>query len=239
MSVPLSELAGVWVAVICTLLLFSFLYKDNPLYKVGEHLFVGVSMGYYTVRYYYDTIHPKLILEIQEGSDPWMIVPAIMTVLLFLRFIKPLAWTSRFAYAALMGIVSGLAIPRFITSNILKQITATTAPLATSEGLAIDAILILLGVVTVLTYFFYSVEHKGPVKVAATVGVYFLMVSFGASFGLTVMGRVSLLIGRCDELIEASKDKYYYATPILLAGMALALLLWEKREAAKNPPKAA
>ena len=47
---PMSDLIGVWVSVACTLFLFSFLYRDNPLYKVGENLFVGVSMGYYAIR---------------------------------------------------------------------------------------------------------------------------------------------------------------------------------------------
>lgn len=241
MSLPAlsaSDLIGVWVSVGCTLFLFSFLYRDNPLYKVGENLYVGVSMGYSTIRCYYDTIHPKLTLELWNGTDYWMAVPALMTVLLFLRFIKPAAWTSRYAFAALMGIVSGLAIPRFVTSNLMTPMDATMNPLWTGDGPSITAIIILVGVVTVLTYFFYSIEHKGPVKWAATLGIYFLMVSFGTSFGLTVMGRVSLLIGRCDDMIMYSEGRYFYATPILLAGTALALLLWEKKDAQKpvSPP---
>ncbi|MBI3096840.1 MAG: hypothetical protein HYY93_01135 [Planctomycetes bacterium] len=239
---PLSDLIGVWVSVACTLFLLSFLYRDNPLYKVGENLFVGVSMGYYAIRYYYDTIHPKLTMELWNGTDRWMIVPAIMTVLLFMRFIKPLAWTSRYAYAALMGIVSGLAIPRFVTSNLMTPMSATVKPLLTVSGDSTvpmyPAIIILIGVVTVLTYFFYSIEHKGPVKWLATAGIYFLMVSFGTSFGLTVMGRVSLLIGRCDDLIMYAGGRYFYATPILLAGTALVLLLWDRHDSRKQAAKA-
>ena len=34
------------------------------------------------------------------------------------------------------------------------------------------------------------------------VGIWFIMISFGAHFGYTVMGRVSLLIGRVQFLIE-------------------------------------
>jgi hypothetical protein len=33
------------------------------------------------------------------------------------------------------------------------------------------------------------------------VGIWFLMISFGAAFGFTVMGRVALLIGRINFLI--------------------------------------
>ena len=52
-----------------------------------------------------------------------------------------------------------------------------------------------------LFYFFFSVEHKGVSGGISKVGIWFLMVSFGASFGYTVMGRVSLLIGRVQFLI--------------------------------------
>jgi hypothetical protein len=71
---------------------------------------------------------------------------------------------------------------------------------ATWEGL--DLLIILVGVVTVLVYFFFSVEHTGPVGVASKIGIWFLMISFGASFGYTIMARLSLLIGRVGFLIE-------------------------------------
>ncbi len=67
---------------------------------------------------------------------------------------------------------------------------------------SVNGIFILVGVVTVLLYFFFSIEHKGPVGVASKIGIYFLMVSFGASFGYTVMGRMSLLIGRMIFLLR-------------------------------------
>ena len=44
--IPTNELIGAWVFVGLTLLIFSFLYKDNPLFKIGEHLYVGISVGY-------------------------------------------------------------------------------------------------------------------------------------------------------------------------------------------------
>jgi hypothetical protein len=63
----------------------------------------------------------------------------------------------------------------------------------------------------------------------ARVGIYFLMVSFGAAFGYTVMARMSLLIGRFDELIQYASPQYGYATLLLLAGVVAGLLWWERR----------
>jgi hypothetical protein len=41
------EMFGIWVAAFLTICIFSFLYEDNPFYKFAEHLFVGVSAGYF------------------------------------------------------------------------------------------------------------------------------------------------------------------------------------------------
>jgi len=60
---------------------------------------------------------------------------------------------------------------------------------------------LFIGVLTVLIYFFFSLDHKGLVGGASRIGVWFLMLGFGAAFGYTVMGRVSLLIGRLNYLI--------------------------------------
>jgi hypothetical protein len=52
---------GVWIAALLTLFIFSFLYKDNPLYKFAEHLFVGVSAGYIVVQQFWQVLFPNLI----------------------------------------------------------------------------------------------------------------------------------------------------------------------------------
>ena len=65
----------------------------------------------------------------------------------------------------------------------------------------VDTLLLMLGVISVLVYFFFSAEHKGVLGGVSKVGIWFLMVSFGASFGYTVMARESLLIGRIQFML--------------------------------------
>ena len=48
----------------------------------------------------------------------------------------------------------------------------------------------------------FSFEHTGAVGAISRVGIWFLMISFGASFGFTVMARLSLLIGQLTFLLE-------------------------------------
>jgi hypothetical protein len=65
-----------------------------------------------------------------------------------------------------------------------------------------NAIVFTIGLLTSLLFFFYSREHKGALGVFARTGVVFLMVSFGAGYGYTVMSRLSLLIGRFQFLLN-------------------------------------
>jgi hypothetical protein len=83
----------------------------------------------------------------------------------------------------------------------LKQLTFDSL-IAASLPDSINNFLILLGVVSVLIYFFFSLEHKGVIGGVSKIGVWFLMIAFGASFGFTVMARMSLLIGRIQFLIR-------------------------------------
>ena len=61
---------------------------------------------------------------------------------------------------------------------------------------SVGAVVILLSVLCCLVYFFFSMEHKGMVGKTARGGILVLMVTFGAAFGLTVMGRITLLTER-------------------------------------------
>jgi hypothetical protein len=67
---------------------------------------------------------------------------------------------------------------------------------------AIAVPVVVVGVITGLVYFFFSREHKGVFGGLAKTGVWFLMIAFGASFGYTVMARISLLIGRVYFLLH-------------------------------------
>jgi hypothetical protein len=245
--IPTQALIGAWVAVGLTLCIFSFLYKDNPLFKVGEHLYVGISVGYSVVVVWF-TVFVRLVgEEITKGNyEP--VIPVMIGLLIWTRFIPKIAWLSRLAFAFVVGFGSGVAIPRLISSYILKQIEDTVNPLVTlangdltmnlslaNPQSGVNTIILLIGVVTVLFYFFFSVEHTGAGYVAARTGIYFLMIGFGAAFGYTVMSRMSLLIGRLRDLITFSGAGYGYATLVLSGATIVLLAVWEITRRSSRP----
>ena len=230
------EIIGVWCAVLLTLSIFSYLYGDNPFYKAAEHIFVGVSAGYIFTITFWDTIWPNLfgrlfptIVQAGFDFDASYIFPLILGVFMLFRLSKKYDWLSRISIAYIVGMMAGLKFYVFLNSNLLTQIKSSAINLSGSYLSIINEFIVLIGVISGLVYFFFSKEHTGVVGKVSRIGVYFLMIKFGASFGFAVMGRISLLIGRFEELIEYSSFKYYYSTPAILVLMIIVLTYWSAK----------
>ena len=227
------DMIGVWLLVLMTLCILSYLYGDNPFYKIAEHIFVGVSAGYIFALTWWDQIWPNLFGRlfpnyVDAGFEfsPSYIMPLILGIFMLFRLIPSLSWLARFPIAFIVGMAAGLKVYVYINSNILMQIQNSAIDFSKSGGEIFNHILVLLGVISALVYFFFSKEHKGTVGVISKIGIYFLMIKFGASFGFAVMGRISLLIGRFEDLINYSSQQYNYATPIILITMIVSLGIW-------------
>ncbi len=242
---PIETVIGAWVATGLTLFIFSFLYKDNPLFKLAENLYVGVSVGYTIVKTYDSVIVHLIWKPIIENKEWTLLIPVAIGLLMLTRYVPRSAWLSRYAFAFIVGVGSGLAIPRTISSYILKQIEDTVRPLVMlvpGEGVSftwnllnpassLNTIIILVGVSSVLFYFFFSIEHTGLGKAVARTGILFLMIAFGAAFGYTVMARMSLLIGRLTDLNEFSDASYGRPTLwllILTVGALVVMSRWSR-----------
>lgn len=196
------ERIGIWIAALLTLGIFSFLYKDNPFYKFCESLFVGISAGYWFVTTFWQVFMPKLADNLVAGRFYYMI-GAIFGVLMLLRLFPKIGWLSRWSLALVVGTTAGLYFTRYLVSNGMVQVQYTIVPLYVKGNLSqtIGNLVIVIGTFSGLIYFFFSKEHKGAFGGLAKLGIWFLMLSFGASFGYTVMSRMSLLIGRMDFLL--------------------------------------
>jgi hypothetical protein len=196
---------GVWLGVLFTFAIFSFLYKDNPFYKVAEQIFVGLSAGYWFVYTIFFILMPNLFNPLlQDFSSNWIkLIPAVLGILMLLRLIPSIDWVSRFPIALVIGTMSGIFFLRYLKSDVINQLTATIMnPFQGADWVTVvGQILLIIGTLTGVIYFYFSKKHEGAFGVTAKIGIYFLMVSFGAAFGYTAMARISLLIGRLQFLL--------------------------------------
>jgi hypothetical protein len=218
---------GIIVAAGLTFVMYSFLYRDNALFKIAENLYVGVTLGYVAIITWRLSLMPE-VYDPFFNSPTWgafwnsalhRTVPILLGVLLMTRLSRKYGWLSRYSYALIIGWYSGLAIPLTTHSYILQQLSSAIAPFYETVAHApaapvfsqtwlldlalptLGAVVVMIGTVAVLFYFFFSVEHKRVGGAFSRLGILFLMVCFGASFGYTVMGRMSLLIGRVQFLL--------------------------------------
>jgi hypothetical protein len=221
----LSRTIGIWVAALLTLGIFSFLYRDNPLYKMTESIFVGVSAAYWMVVGFWDVLVPNLFDKlwpslIQSWSMPglsperdqwWWIslIPLALGVLLLMRLAPRGGWLAVWPLAFIIGTFAGLRLVAFVQADLLSQVRSSilsVVALNSSNSLrlqqSIENFVLLAGTLVCLVYFFFSVEHKGAVGRISKIGIWVLMITFGAGFGYTVMGRIALLAIRLEFLFD-------------------------------------
>jgi len=243
-----------------TLATFSFLYKDNPFYKFAEHLFVGLSAGYFTIILWHNGLIPKLMFQrLDDGSSyflwldssrPWYLIPALLGIMMWTRFSKKYSWISRWPLAMYIGIGAGAAVPLEMRARVNEQLSAMMRDidwtyffghggfnfLDTTSGLS--QLIVFIGALCALMYFFFSTPHTGLVGGMARFGIWILMIGFGASFGFTVMARISLFINRMQFLdqqwIQSAHDttnpNYHWGYPLLFYLLILVVVVYIVRE---------
>jgi hypothetical protein len=222
---------GTWFAALLTLAIMSFLYDDNPIYRFAEHLFVGVSAAYWMVMGFWSTLVPNLFGKLSpELTASWFLpglagterdalwfmyfIPLVFGILLLLRLAPKGGHLSRWALAFILGTTAGLRLIAFLTADFMGQISATLrsvagyTPALTPGGegsfhfeTMFWDVIAVISILAALSYFYFSKEHKGAFGRFSRIGIWVLMVTFGAGFGYTVMGRIALLVGRVEFML--------------------------------------
>jgi hypothetical protein len=213
------------VAAILTLCALSFLYGDNPFFRLCEHVLVGVTAAYWMVLGFWRTLVPNLLAQV---------VPEIPVVFFDMDVLQDVTLTHRLIYciplllgllllarlhprgrsygtwtlAFIMGTTAGLRLVGHLDANFMGQIGNSITPLVVQgdEGVNVaktfDALLLTGGVICCLFYFYFSRRNAGALGKLGQAGLWILMVTFGAGFGFTVMGRIALLVGRVEFILQ-------------------------------------
>ncbi|HZW49643.1 MAG TPA: hypothetical protein VFF80_05860 [Bacillota bacterium] len=190
----------VWLAAFITVSFLSFVFwNDSPFYKYVQSAYLGVAAGV-TVVVGWGNIKNQVITPLTNG-DFSMVVPIILGCLLLIRLIPGLNWVARYPVAVLVAGGAGLGLANTVQAQFVSQIKTALLPLN-----SIDNVIMFVGLIAVLAFFFltgrttHTIE-KYKLGWLTYLGRIVLMIAFGASFGTTVMGRCSILIGRLQFLL--------------------------------------
>jgi len=214
------SLLVVWLGAIATLAIFSFLWKENPVFRFFEHLFMGLGLGWGIVQTWTTTLSPKWWrpltgADLAEGQSYsylnllW-ILAALGGAMWYFIFTRRLRWVARIIIGLFVGVGAGLGIQGFFRLY-LPQITASfkslwvTTKQSTAENVkaSLNNLVFTVTFYCSMIYFLFTLPRERPVlRHAAAAGRWLMMIAFGAMFGSTVMARLSLLIERVQFLLD-------------------------------------
>jgi hypothetical protein len=216
------EILTLWIGALATLGLYTVLYKENRIYRLFEHIFLGLATGYMVATVWNDTLLPKWWNPMIVDGQWWLILALVAGLFYYFIYSKKHHWMARLVIGFFLGVASGQAFQVFV-NDTWPQISSSFKPLAPHAAIAANApgnlnhkaiseltqasainnLIFMIVLVCVLSYFFFSFEQKNLLlRGSARVGRWLMMFTFGAIFGLTIMARLALLIDRMDFLVN-------------------------------------
>ena len=179
--------------VILTLMIFSILFKNTIIFRLGVAIWLGSSVGY-SVQQSLRDIWERSVQPLSTG-EILQIVPLVLGIMLFFRLYRKHAYLARIPSAFTLGIGTGAAVAGLAIAQIYKQALSTAT--ITNLDTAISAIWLIL----IILYFILTLEHKGPLRYITSAGRWLLMITFGLGFGSYATGRFTTLISRFQYIL--------------------------------------
>lgn len=204
------------VAVLLTLLVLSRVIGDSPLFRIAQYLFIGVSLGFAFVVVYHQVLMPALEQILSQGSDPFVliqsIIPFLLGILLLPRIIgqRYLSWVANIPLSLLFGVSAAAAFSGALVGTLLPQVFDTVAITTHGPGPELaGAVLLAIGVILVLSYFYFTVPTKAGLMrisaVSAQTGRWLLMVSFGFFLAGALLTYLAALTQRLIFIVSWGK----------------------------------
>ncbi|HLA99373.1 MAG TPA: hypothetical protein VJL34_13040 [Anaerolineales bacterium] len=221
-DLSLVDMIGALVSFGLTLMVFSYVFGDNVLFRIAIHLFIGVSAGYAAIVTVYNVIWPQLLIPLVFGSQSerlYVLIPLVLAGLLFFKVTPRFSALGNPSAAYLVGAGMAAAVGGAVIGTIFPQVAASAnlfdfqaAQQAGGLGFFVKGVAILLGTLTTLIYFHYGVQPspggavaKGWLGPLSWIGQMFIAITLGAVFA-----------GVYSAALMAFIERVYFVGDILL-----------------------
>ena len=211
------ELISAIIGLLLTLMVFSYLIRDNPLFRVAVYLFIGVASGYAATIIWHDVLFPRLS-QVLVGFNPLAILPLLFALSLLAKLLPRISWVGNFAMAVLVGVGAAAAIGGALIGTLMPQAQAAIDGfdiVSAGSGLEVisrltGGVIMLAGTVFTLASFHFSASRLADgapkrnriIEGIAWVGRIFIAITLGVLFAGVYMSALTAMIERLSFVLN-------------------------------------
>jgi len=203
------------IGFLLTILVFSYLLGDNPLFRIGTYIFVGAAAGYVAAVAMWQVLYPRLFLPLAVGAPlekALLAIPLVLTGLLLMKIWPRLSFLGTPSAAYLAGVSAAVTVAGAVIGTLFPQVGAAMnaydlgrypSPL---EGL-VSGTFILVGTLATLAYFHFgartqpdgSVRRFTALEGLAWVGRIFIAITLGVLFAGVLLASLTAFVERLSS----------------------------------------
>jgi hypothetical protein len=211
------ELISALIGLTLTLMVFSYLIGDNPLFRIAVYLFIGVASGYAATVVWHYVLIPKLFQPL-TAFTPLAIVPFVFGVSLLAKLSPRMAWIGNFAMAVLVGVGAAAAVGGALLGTLMPQAQAaidgfdvlSAGNIGEVAFQLLEGVVMLVGTVFTLASFHFSAGRQADsapkrnriLEGIAWVGRIFIAITFGVLFAGVYMSALTAMIERLSFVLN-------------------------------------
>ncbi|NWG35253.1 MAG: hypothetical protein HXY42_12485 [Chloroflexi bacterium] len=204
------EVVSAVIGLLLTLMVFSYLIGDNPLFRLAVYLFIGVASGYAVTVIWHSVLVPRLLDPLGNPNRlAWTVVPLILSISLWAKLSPRISRLGGFAMAVIVGVGAATAIGGALTGTLIPQVEAAMDSFDSSEGAVM-----LAGTVLTLAYFQFgakrapddTIKRGAVIELLAWLGRLFIAVTLGVLFAGVYLSALTALIERLSSIINLVKS---------------------------------
>ena len=215
------ELLSALIGLTLTLMVFSYLIGDNPLFRIAVYLFIGAASGYAAAVVWHSVLVPKLSQAFTTLS-PLSIVPFVFGISLLAKLFPRTSWIGSFAMAVLVGVGAAAAVGGALLGTLMPQTQAaidgfdvlSAGNLGEAASRLIEGVVMLAGTVFTLASFHFSAGRAADgtpkrnriLEGIAWVGRIFIALTFGVLFAGVYMSALTAMIERLSFVLNFFRE---------------------------------
>ena len=206
----------IFFSFLLTIMVFSFIFGDNILFRIATHFFIGVTSAYVFILLINSVIIPKLItiLFTEDLNQQLLIlVPILLSLMLILKLFNKGSLLGNIPLAIMVGSGAAIILTSGFFGTLSPMVNMVTDNFAINSGNRLNifyGIYLVLGVISTLLYFRQTKSVNSNIFQEKTklesilnyLGKFFIGTTLGSVFAGVIISSTIALIERINFIIN-------------------------------------